>query len=106
MPPITTNVADTIFAPDGSKPTGRMLVSTTSTWTSKDGYLVLQNFTLWVPVVNGAFAVNLIPNNGGSTYSVRMETTENYFQQVWSVPQAVGSPPASVGLAQVVVSSS
>jgi hypothetical protein len=45
---------------------------------------------------------------GGSpsaTYSVKIKTTEGYFFQNWSVPQPSGSPPASVGLAQVVVSS-
>ena len=103
MPPITTTVADTIYAPDGSKPTGRMLVSTNSTWTTADGYLILQGFTLWVAVVDGVFSVNLCPNNLGSTYTTKMETTQGYFMQVWNVPRPSGSPPVPATLLQVVV---
>ena len=103
--PIKTTVADTIYAPDGNLPTGRLIVSTIGTWTSADGFVILQGFSTWVPVTDGVFSIDLVPNQGSSpvsTYKVHMEMTEGYFFSEWSVPQP-GSPPLPVTLADVIV---
>ena len=103
--PARTIITGTIYAPDGTLPTGKMLVSTTGTWTSADGFTILQGFTTWVPVADGIFSIALVPNEGSSpasTYHVRIEVTEGYFAQTWDVPSSL-SPPSPVGLADVIV---
>jgi hypothetical protein len=99
-------VSDTIYAPDGTLLNGQILVRTTATWTSEDGYVIFQGFSIYVPVIDGVFSIGLVPNAGSnpaSTYSVRVQATQGYFDQTWDVPQPSGSPPAPVDLAQVIV---
>jgi hypothetical protein len=101
--PIRTQIADTLYSPEGATLNGKIVVSTTASWTSADGFLMLQGFSIWVPVVNGVLDISLVPNEGSnpaSTYSVAMQMTDGYFEQTWNVP----SSSTPVNLAAVVVS--
>lgn len=100
--PAKTTVTDTIYAPDGSLANGKLLVSTTETFTSADEFVILQGFSIWVPVTDGEFTVELVPNEEStpaSTYTVKMEMTQGYFTQEWNVP----SSESPVDLAAVII---
>jgi hypothetical protein len=95
--PITRTVTDTIYAPDGSTPTGKLVVSNPVTFTSPDDFVIMQGSSLFVDVVDGVFSVNLVPY---SNYQVRVQTTDQYSSQTWNVPTGSGD----LTLADVLVS--
>jgi len=99
---ITTTVADTVHAPDGSLPSGQLVISATSTFTAADGTVVFQGTVATAPVTNGAFSVALVPNAGstpaGTSYSVVYKLNGvAYRNETWVVPQS----PTPVKLADV-----
>jgi hypothetical protein len=93
--PFTTTVADTLYAPQGQTTSGNLTVSN-PTFVSADGFTILQGFSVVVPVVNGAFSVDLIPY---AAYNVSVNVTQGSYTQVWDVPHS----DTPVTLADVVV---
>ena len=101
--PFLTTVTDTIYAQDGSLLTGTLTISNTATFTSADGFTILQGFSIPVSVTDGVFTVNLVPNQGStpaSTYLVTVQATQQQFPMTWSVSHS-NTP---VNLAAVIVS--
>ncbi len=89
--PATTTVTDTIYQPDGSLANGSLLISTTETFVSADGFTILQGFSINVPVVKGVFNVDLVPNadsSPASKYRVKYDVTQGYFSEYWEVPSS------------------
>lgn len=87
-----TTVADVLYKPDGSPAEGRLWVSNTSVMIGPDGSEIPAFTTIVVPAVNGAFSVELVPNLGstpnGTSYSVKWGVTEQYYREVWVVPES------------------
>jgi hypothetical protein len=101
--PFLTPISDTLYAPDGSLVTGTISIYNPQTFVSADDFTMLMGGNVTVPVINGVLWVSLVPNFGSfptSTYTVKVQATDQYFEQSWSVPHSV-SP---VNLAEVVVS--
>jgi len=80
--PATRTIADTIY---GSTPTGQLIIAN-MTFTSSDDFVIPENSVV-VPVVNGAFSVNLIPY---PTYQVQVQVTNQFSIQTWNVPPGSG----------------
>jgi hypothetical protein len=103
--PFTTTVADVLYMPNGTPVSnGTLTVSNNQTFITGDsiGYTILNGFSIDVQVINGAFSVNLIPNENttpATEYAVEVRCTEGYFTQFWSVPRS----DTPVTLAEVVV---
>lgn len=90
--PFLTTVTDTLYAPDGTLVSGTMLVVNPATFVSADGFTILEGFAISVPVVDGVFSVNLVPNFGStpdSTYTVTVRATSQFFDLTWNVPHSV-----------------
>jgi hypothetical protein len=102
--PFLTTVRDVLFTPEGVLVTsGSLTISNPDTFLSADSFTILQGFNLDIPVVDGAFSVPLIPNEGtspASTYNVSVRCTQGTFAMVWAVPNS----DTTVNLSQVVVS--
>lgn len=86
-----TTVADTIHGPDGSLPSGKIVISASSTFTGADGSVVLRGTVATATVTDGAFSVALIPNAGstpsGTSYTVIYELSGvPYRNETWVVP--------------------
>ncbi len=86
-----TTVADTIHAPDGSLPSGKIVISASSTFTAADGSVVFHGTVATATVTNGAFSVALIPNAGstpsGTSYTAIYELSGvPYRNETWVVP--------------------
>ena len=105
MAPFTTTVADVLYMPDGAPVSnGKLYVSNASTFVTADSIpaTILAGFTTAVDVVDGAFSVNLIPNENttpATEYSVQVQCTEGFFEQFWNVPRS----DTPVTLAEVIV---
>jgi hypothetical protein len=91
--PFTTEVTDTLYTPEGVPVTdGTLTIANPQTFLSADGFTFLSGFNLIVPVVNGVFSINLVPNQGStpaSTYSVSVRCTDGFFDMTWTVPHSV-----------------
>lgn len=87
-PPLTT-IQDTIYKADGTKFNGAALVSWLPFDASDSSKIGLQSLT--VPIVNGAFRVQLVPNSNATSvnyYTVQYESAgKAQFTESWSVPQ-------------------
>lgn len=89
----TTTVADSLFSPTGSAVSGSIRVSANETFTAADGTVVPKGVVIYVPVTNGAFSVNLVPNIGsnppGSSYTASYSLTDGeQYNETWIVPQS------------------
>lgn len=90
---VTITVADTIHAPDGSLPTGKIVISAPTTFTAADGSVVFQGVVAEVAVTTGAFTVDLIPNAGsspsGSYYTAKYQLSGvPVSTEIWIVPSS------------------
>ncbi|HET7213629.1 MAG TPA: glycosyl hydrolase family 28-related protein [Terriglobia bacterium] len=86
-----TTVADTIHAPDGSLPSGRIVIKADSTFTAADGTVVFQGTVATATVTNGALSVALVPTAGstpaGASYQALYELSGvPYHSENWTVP--------------------
>jgi len=86
-----TTVTDTIHAPDGSLPSGKIVMRSKSTFTAADGTVVFSGSVATATVTNGTFSVSLIPNAGstpsGTSYSaIYMLAGVPYREETWVVP--------------------
>lgn len=86
-----TTVTDTIHAPDGSLPSGQIVISSKSTFTASDGTVVFAGAVATVTVTNGSFSVALVPNAGstpaGTSYSAIYKLVGvPYRDETWVVP--------------------
>ncbi len=86
-----TTVSDTIHAPDGSLPSGKIVMRSKSTFTAADGTVVFSGSVATATVTNGTFSVSLIPNAGstpsGTSYSaIYMLAGVPYREETWVVP--------------------
>src|ERR1700733_15038209 len=63
---IKTLVTDNLVGPDGSPAAGALTITAAGSFESADGYNVAKGWHVQVPVSNGAFSVNLIPNQGAN----------------------------------------
>src|SRR5512146_105206 len=72
-----TTVSDTIHAPDGALPSGRIVIKSESTFTAADGTVVFQGTVATTTVTDGAFSVALVPTAGsmpaGASYQALYE---------------------------------
>jgi predicted GH43/DUF377 family glycosyl hydrolase len=87
----TTTVADTIHGPDGSLPSGKIVITSKSTFTASDGSVVFSGAVATATVTNGTFSVSLIPNAGstpsGTSYSAIYKLAGvPYREETWVVP--------------------
>ena len=97
-----TTVSDTIHAPDGSLPSGQIVIKSQSTFTAADGTVVFEGAVATATVTNGAFSVALIPNAGstpsGTSYNAIYKLAGvPYREETWVVP----SSATPVGLSVV-----
>ncbi|HEX5413631.1 MAG TPA: hypothetical protein VFZ27_17425, partial [Terriglobia bacterium] len=88
---VETTVADTVHAPDGSLPSGQIVISATSTFTAADGTVVFQGTVATATVTSGAFSVGLVPNAGSSPAGTSYLATYKlagvaYKNETWVVP--------------------
>jgi len=86
-----TTVSDTIHGPDGSLPSGKIVLRSKSTFTAADGTVVFSGSVATATVTNGTFSVSLIPNAGstpsGTSYSaIYMLAGVPYREETWVVP--------------------
>jgi len=100
--PAKTTIADTLYAPNGSKLAGTLRITNGTTFTSADGYVVPAGSEIAVNVVDGAFSVDLIPNVGATPSGTHYRV--NYFLtstarpgEIWVIP----ATPTSVNLLDV-----
>lgn len=104
----STTVSDTVHNPDGSTPSGTLVVHNNATFTAADGTVVPKGLVAVVSVTSGAFTVNLVPNAGstpaGSSYNAVYNLGQTYLTETWVVPssatpvnlmQVRASPPPS-----------
>ena len=97
-----TTVSDTIHGPDGSLPSGQIVISSKSTFTASDGTVVFAGVVATATVANGSFSVSLVPNAGstptGTSYSAIYKLAGvPYKEETWVVP----SSASPVGLSTV-----
>lgn len=88
-----TTVADTIHGPDGSQPSGRIVITSRSTFTAPDGTVVFSGVVATATVTNGSFSVSLVPNAGstpsGTSYSAIYKLAGvPYREETWIVPSS------------------
>jgi Pectate lyase superfamily protein len=86
-----TTITDTIHRPDGSLPSGQIVISSKSTFTASDGTVVFAGAVATATVTNGSFSVALIPNSGstpsGTSYSAIYKLAGvPYREETWVVP--------------------
>lgn len=89
--PFTTQVTDSLFTPEGQLVSGTLTISNPQTFLSADSFTILAGFNAVVPVVNGVFNVDLIPNEDttpASSYLVQVRCTQGYFEMTWTVPHS------------------
>ena len=101
-----TTVADTIHAPDGSLPTGQIIISAPSTFTAADGTVVFQGTVATAAVTNGAFSVGLVPNAGsspsGTSYKALYELSGvAYRSETWVIPSSAN--PVNLAVVRSIV---
>ena len=97
-----TTVSDTLHGPDGSLPSGKIVITSKSTFTASDGSVVFSGAVATATVTNGAFSIALIPNAGstpsGTSYNAIYKLAGvPYREETWVVP-ASATP---VGLSAV-----
>lgn len=86
-----TTVSDTVHAPDGLLPSGRIVIKAGSTFTAADGTVVFQGTVATATVTDGAFSVALVPTAGstpaGASYQALYELSGvPYHSETWTVP--------------------
>jgi hypothetical protein len=91
-----TTVSDILHGPDGSLPSGQIVISSKSTFTASDGTVVFAGVVATATVANGSFSVPLVPNAGstpaGTSYSAIYKLAGvPYKEETWVVP-ASASP--------------
>ena len=91
MPIVLTRVADTLFDPSGNPVNGSLYITNTATMIDVDGSEIPAYTTLKIPVCNGVFSVELVPNLGaipeGTSYEVKYHVTSQWFVETWIVPE-------------------
>src|SRR6202158_1690329 len=95
--PARVVVADTLFSGTGAPAVGSLTISTHSTFTSPDGFVLPLGVVAKVQLVAGAFSVSLVPNIGanptGTYYDVVYVLADQRFSEQWIVP---GSGPVNL----------
>lgn len=101
--PLTTTVADTIYAENGSPQTGSLVISNPR-FTSPDGYAIAASTETVTLSSNGTFSVALVPTFGGTPagtyYTVQINPTSGPPRtEQWSVPYF----PTALTISQIIV---
>jgi hypothetical protein len=103
---IKTIVTDNLVGPDGSPAAGTLTITAAGSFESADGYNVAKGWHVQVPISNGSFSVNLIPNQGANppgatdsytvTYNLSATWGTSYWSETWFVPSAGHASLAAV----------
>lgn len=85
-----TTVADTLYNSTQTPLTGTVYVTNTMVITDSGGCVVAANTRVSAAVVNGAFSIALVPNNGssptGTSYTAEFHVSSGIYRETWVVP--------------------
>ncbi len=88
-----TTVTDTLFNADGSKPSGTLVATNLSAFTSADGFVIAAGSKVNAAITNGLFTISLVPNAGsnpaGTSYAVNYYLPGLSMTETWVVPSSV-----------------
>jgi hypothetical protein len=84
--PATNTIEDTLYDEGGNLVNGYITVTNEATFTTNDGYTILQGFSLYVPVNNGVLNCTLIVSPSGQQYTAQYVITDQVFAESWVVP--------------------
>ncbi len=98
-----TTVTDTIYNADGSKPSGTLVATNLSTFTSADNFVIAAGSKVTATITNGLFSIQLVPNAGsnpsGTSYAVNYYLPGLSMTETWVVPSSV--PPVNLAAVRV-----
>ncbi len=98
-----TTVSDTIYNADGSKPSGTLVATNLSTFTSADNFVIAAGSKVTATITNGTFSIAIVPNAGsnpsGTSYAVNYYLPGLSMTETWVVLSSV--PPVNLAAVRV-----